>query len=71
MIGQSAESHEFHLKLAVTLKGNLGKIWYVCKLFYPMPTYCIPSILEILPSLEKIDSALWGTVQNDIQIKIS
>jgi hypothetical protein len=31
----------------------------------------IPSMLEILPSLEKIDSALWGTVQNDIQIKIS
>jgi hypothetical protein len=36
---------------------------------HPRP---VPSMLEILPSLEKIfDSALWATTQNDILIRIS
>jgi hypothetical protein len=66
----TAQNHrKFIEKLATTFQGRVRQKVYIYIIHYPRP---IPSILEILPSLEKkIDSALWATTQNDILIRIS
>jgi hypothetical protein len=58
-----AQNHsKFIEKLATTLKGTVRQKVYIYIMHYPRP---IPSMLEILPSLDKIDSALWATLQNE------
>jgi hypothetical protein len=56
-VGHSAESlttaqnhRKFIEKLATTLKGTVRQNIYIYLMHYPRP---IPSMLEILPSLEK------------------
>jgi hypothetical protein len=56
---------KFIEKHATTFKGTVRLKVYIYIMHFPRP---IPSMLEILPSLEKIDSALWATMQNDILI---
>jgi hypothetical protein len=67
-MGDSAESHELHLKVSPTLKEIVRTKIYINELHYPRP---LPPILEILPSSEKNDSALCAIAQNDIRIKVS
>jgi hypothetical protein len=51
--------------LATTFKGTVRQKVYIYVMHFPRS---IPSMLEILPSLEKIESSLWATTQNDILI---
>jgi hypothetical protein len=61
-------TEKFIEKLATTFKGKVRQKVYIYIMHYLRP---IPSMLEILSSLEKIDSALWATMQNDNLIRIS
>jgi hypothetical protein len=50
IIDHSAESQEIHRKACTTFKETVRQNIYIYELHYPRP---IPSMLEILPSLEK------------------